>query len=330
MSSDEQLADAEVTLRREVEGLGVDELLALCYAFAHKRERLRLYLDVLRKRGGVRAQFACCLICFDLARQGDDAAQREFLYLVDTIGTLAEDKELVDQLVGGDQYLSFIWELLQSQLADADQRLGAEQTSLAPDTGEVASLDLLSDEDLGGFDIPVDEPGLMLELNEAVERFLGGIPGVPAYDPESGFRLKHRSDTERVEEFLRELDSLRGVLPAARGFYSLTTLFYATHLRSKSFFGAVNERKQELLRDGLREFSQSGDKMSIVVGVLGPMHADPVAWTKIAEVLLDYAHWLAGPGQGESLEAYDGVGRMVARDAHRGSRRSSRRRGARA
>ena len=44
------------------------------------------------------------------------------------------------------------------------------------------------------------------------------------------------------------LDSLRGVLPMARGFRALTMLFYATHLRSKGFFGAVNQRKQELIR----------------------------------------------------------------------------------
>src|SRR5262245_12260970 len=96
---------AEEQLRREVAGLPVGDILALCYAFQKKPERLRLYLDVLRGKGGERAQFASCLICFDLARQGDHIMQREFTILGDTMRGLAQNHELVLALVGDDQYL---------------------------------------------------------------------------------------------------------------------------------------------------------------------------------------------------------------------------------
>jgi len=127
---------AEEQLRREASGLAVDDILALCYAL-HQRpqpSRLRLYLDVLRRRGGDRAQFACALICFDLARQGDAAAERDFGFLADTMRALAQNGDLVGQLVGGDAYLGYVWDLCRAQLDALDPRFAEPEV----DAGEAA------------------------------------------------------------------------------------------------------------------------------------------------------------------------------------------------
>ncbi len=282
--------DSETRLREEVATLAVDDILALCYTLQHRPARLRLYLDVLRTRGGERAQFAAALICFDLARQGDSVAQREFILLAASVRVLAAKQELIAALVGGDAYLSFLWELCAAQLSDLEHE---PASSFAPDlTQPVVSLDLLSDADLGDFELVVDERELEDHLAEAVERFLGGELGMPVYDPQAGFRMSGRRDVDRIESFLQELDSLRDHVPRARGFRALTLLFYATHMRAKTLFGGVNERRRALLRAGLREFLVSGAEVAEIAGVLGPLHADADVWPRVVETLLSYLSWV--------------------------------------
>ncbi len=316
--------DPEEQLRREVSVLPVEDILALCYTFQHRRERLRLYLDVLRRSGGERAQFASCLICFDLARQGDDIFQQEFVFLADSMRALAQKKDLVQNLVGGDPYLSFLWDLCQAQLSDLDPRFAPAE--LTPEEVEVANVELLSDEDFADlldFEIPLEDSTLRIHLDQAVEEFLGGEMGMPIYDPDAGFRLGTSEDVERIERFLQQLDSLRNVVPLSRGFRALALLFYATHMRSKSLFGAPNPRKQALLRAGIAEFVVSGPQVWEVIGILNPLHAEDDVWTKIAEILLDYMRWLAlYPDRAqEGVAAYDAVGRLLGRQPILGDRR---------
>ena len=325
--------DAGAQLRKEVGGLPVDEILALCYSLHRSPERLRMYADVLRSRGGQRAQFASCLICFDLARQGDESFQREFAYLAGTLEDLAQNNNLVETMVGDDPYLTFIWELMAAQLQEMDERFGADHASNDPladaaqDLEDVGAIELLDDTDFDDFDIPVDHAQLQHQFFEAVERFLGTRPGIAAYDPRSGFRMRTRRDVERVEEFLLELDSLRELVPLARGYRALVLLFYGTHLRSKGLFGAINERKQIVIREGLREFMMSGQEVWHAMGVLGPLHAGPSVWAKIGEILVDYTRWMARQRGPADPERYDAVERQIERDRQR--RRFKRRRGGR-
>lgn len=317
----DERTEAEALLRDEVSALGVAEILALCYAFQHKLERLFLYLDVLRRRGGERAQFAACLICFDLARQGDEGFQKEFAFLADTMIELGCRADLVDALIGADPYLSFLWELCQAHLAEMDPRFEAAQMDAG--VTEVATVDLLSDEDfdeLPDFAVSAEDVTLWQRFDQSVEDFLGGEVGVPVYDPDAGFRVSNSRDVERVERFLRELDSLRDLIPASRGFRALVLLFYGTHMRSKKLFGAVNQRKQELLREGVREFVESGPNIWDVVGVLSPLHSEPGVWDKISDILADFAAWVASSGRCEP-EQYDAVERLIQRQPSLGNRR---------
>lgn len=284
--------DAEKNLREEVASLAVDDILALCYTLQHRPARLRLYLDVLRTRGGERAQFASALICYDLARQGDLLAQREFVLLAASVRALGNREDLIKALVGGDAYLSFLWELCAAQLEDLDSEPTSLQLGQAV-TGPMAELDLLSDDDITDFELTVDNQELELHLAESVERFLGSELGMPVYDPEAGYRMSGRRDVDRIEKFLQDLDSLREHVQNARGFRALTLIFYATQMRAKTLFGGVNERRRALLRAGLREFLASGLEVAQIAGVLSPLHADEQVWPRIVDVLVKYVRWTA-------------------------------------
>lgn len=326
-------ASSEQILRTEVAGLDVDDILALCYAFQHRTERLALYLDVLRRRVGERAQFASTLVCFDLARHGNSSFQREFVYLSDTMRQLAGDGELAAALIAGDPYLSFVWELCQASLDELDPRFWHDAGhSMEWDARQLATLELLDEADFEdiAFQFEVDEVELWERFDEAVEQFLGSVMGVPVYNPTAGFRLRDRVDVERVEAFLQELDSLREVVPLARGYRALALLFYGAHMRSRSLFAAANQRKQSLLREGLREFLRSGPMVWQVASVCGALHADPEVWPRIAELLGDFSAWLmqqqpAHAAQHSPVDAYDPIARLSALMRAQGFRRQSRR-----
>jgi hypothetical protein len=317
--------EAEQQLLNEVSGLAVEEILALCYALKAVPARLRLYSNALRRRGGERAQFASCLICFDLARQNDEVAQLEFGFLADTMRGLATNTELVQSLVGGDDYLTFVWELCQGHLNEIDPRFDPTASTKAVEAEEVIEFELLSDDDFADedFGIAIDNAQMWRRFDEAVEAFLGGTIGVPIYDPSAGFRLHSGRDVTRLERFLQELDSLREFIPLSRGFRALTLLFYGTHMRSKSIFGAVNPRKQSVLRDGIDEFAKSGPAVWEIVGVLSPLHAPPDVLERVSELMADYIAWLfEDPRRAEEgVQGYDPVGRLQQRMQARGPNR---------
>lgn len=291
--------DSEQQLRLEIAGLADDEILALCYALKGRLPRLKLYLDILRKRGGERAQFAACLICFDLARQGDALMQQEFTFLSTSMQALAQKPALVTSLIGDDPYLSFIWELCQGALEAMAQpghssSAGVEALPQLSDLqADVPRIDLLQDSDFDNFELGADARSLWRQYDEAVETFLGGVPGVPIYDINAGFRWEAPHAQDRAQKFAESLSSLRDLVPPARGFRALVLLYMGTHLRSRSLFGTRNNRRQELLREGLTEFAASAEAVASIAGVLGPMHADDDIWSKIADAVLHSAQWLA-------------------------------------
>jgi hypothetical protein len=325
------LSQAEQELTLQLSRLEVEEILALCYAFTSKNHRMLLYMNALRQKGGERSQFAACLICFDLARQGNESLQKEFTYLAGTVRDVSTNNEVVQQLLGTDPYLEFVWGMLKVQLDNMDQRFENEHSVASPhliSTADISNIDLISDADFNdeveGFDISGDPQRVFETYQEALDRFLGKDPFMPAFHPSAGFRLNNRKDAERLEQFLLELDSLRDISPPARAMRSLVLLFYGTHIRSKNFFGTINERKQFLLREGLREFRQSGKEIWEASSTIQPMHAKTIAWEKILEVLTDYVYWCSKENHRiEAIEKYDAVGRQITRDKRHGHHRRS-------
>ncbi len=316
----------EQALRDAMVSLADDEILALCYAFKSNHARLRLYADMLRRRGGGRAQFASCLICYDLARQGDLGFQREFELLAPTMRSLAAQPTFVDTLLGTDAYLMFIWDLCRAALEALEeggataQEVHAQAQALDTASRPLAELVLLEDKDLDDdFGLATDDVTLRRRFDDAVHEFLGGVANAPMYERGAGFRLDSGRDVQRIETFLARLGSLRDVIPQARGYRALVLLFYGTQLRSRTLFGGVNQRKQQLLRDGLSEFMHAGMYMWRIVGVLGPLHCAPGVWDKIVEVLVDFVVFsrhdpdAAMRSLDDSIRSYQPVGRLKTR-----------------
>ena len=301
----------EDSLRASIVGLADDDILALCYGLGQDARRLRLYLDVLRGRGGEQAQFAACLICFDLGSRGDAQAQRDFQLVAQALQDVAGRASWLTEQLATAPYLAAVWQRCEAALVDLDPLAPAP----APDPKPAAQLPLLSDADFVDFRIDADDRSLWRRFDEAVEAFLGGIVGVPVYDQSAGFRLAGRRDTERVEAFLSQLHSLANNIGPARGFRALTLLFLGAHLRPRGLFGAVNARKQQLLSAGLAEFFREAPRVWQVVGVFSSNHADPEVWPKVAAVVLAHLRWLAAdPSHPElAIAAYDPVSEATAR-----------------
>ena len=306
-------------LREAVAALDDEDILALCYGLGPSRERLALYQDVLRGRGGERAQFASSLICFDLARLGDAASEAQFLVLAASLRQVAHDPPWLASLVAEAPYLREIWAAVAAALADEDplalpptSASIAAEADVAPPIREVA---LLGDADFAGLSLEADDKTLWRRFDEAVETFLGAVIGVPVYDHNAGFRLSSRRDSERVEALLLQLKSLTHRVVPARGFRALALLFLGSRLRSRGLFGGVNARKQQLLREGLGEFLAPTTEVWRVVGVLGSMHAEPGVWPEVAQAVEAYLCWL-GAGLDHSvlgLRGYDPITQTTAR-----------------
>lgn len=157
-----------------LEALDTPEVLALCQRFSRQTERLALYLEVLRRRTGSRAQLAAALVCFDLARQGAPAAQRELTALLPTLRELARDVRLVGTLLGEDPYLVRLWDDVVETLVQADPREGLAELEAeleaaaraASGTGGLPELELLSAEELAGTGELLDLDALALPAPE--------------------------------------------------------------------------------------------------------------------------------------------------------------------
>jgi hypothetical protein len=281
----------------ELRALETPELLALCLRGQNRTDRLRLYLTILRGRAGARAQLASCLVCFDLARQGDELAQKEFLALAPTIELLAKDVNLLHDLLAGDSYLERTWDACEATLQGGDQR--ELDVPLGLDTELVGELELLSDAELDGIDLGLE---IVPEGADEAERIaqarydfglvlakqLGQDSAKGIFGGE-GFETDSSAELDRLEGFLREAMSYADLVSTARGMASLGHLFLATHLRMKTLFGKRNARRAAALRTGLLRLPadiESVEQAAAIFELEGGRAM--VAFEKVVELLLDY------------------------------------------
>ncbi len=291
-------------LLEELAGLDVADLLALCLRVgaAGGEDRRWLYLSVLRSRHGQRAQFAACLVCFDLARAGSAVAQREFTALAPTVRALAGNRALVDGLLEGDPYLVEAWAACASALAAGDPR--EAWASLEDDVELVGELDLLSEDELASIDLDLEE----LEILEddaatqderdraAADAFAASLAAHLGHDVARGFFDRGRgfatstaAEVDRLERFLREAAALGPRVPVAAGFASLGYLFLAVHLRRKTLFGSSNPRRIAALRAGLAGLPDRPEGLACAAAIL-EFEGEAVRerFEKVLELILDY------------------------------------------
>jgi hypothetical protein len=243
---------------------------------------------------GARAQLASCLVCFDLARQGDEMAQREFAALAPTMAELALDPTLAWDLLANDPYLESTWGACKDALAAADSR--HDSAALAADVEMVGELDLLSEEELDLGDILEAHLGEQAESEERARQEYGALLAQAlGQDPENGsysgtgFATSSGRDLDRLEAFLRDAASHAPHVPPAAGMASLGQLFLATHLRARTFFGKVNPRRRAALREGLRALPADAMPAAMAAAAfeLAGGHTR-LGFEKVLELLLDF------------------------------------------
>ncbi len=282
--------------------LETNELLQLCLKVRGSPARLRLYLGLLRSRGGVRAQLAACLVCFDLAKQGDIMAQREFTALAPTMSQLAQDVGLVAELLGGDPYLEETWSACRLALEGSDPREQLHALDEDADAVPVGELDLLSDEDLDAdfgvefsFGPPtqavqdeVEREAAQAEYAALLAKHLGQEPEHGLFS-EGGFATASGRDLDRLEGFLERSAAWASRVPTARGLSSLGNLFLATHLRMRTLFGKRNPRRQKALRTGLANLPSDIEAVLCAATIFEfEGEAARLGFEKVLELLLDY------------------------------------------
>lgn len=297
--------EAVAALRATAAALDVEEILDLCFSFNHDPLRLAIYLDVLRGKGGVKAQAAACLVCFDLARQGDSLAETEFLSLVPVMQDYtgqspdASGQRPIDRLVGDNEYLDGLLHDLEDRLAALDPRLGVGTVDeLVVGEAEILDLDLLDESDFEGFDlqldIDVDNEAAMDEAwRKALDRFIGPMALAVAGPGDAfGFTAESRTAMARIESLKDEALSLADHARGARALLPLAELFLAAHTRAKNLFGRRNRGRDQLLLAGLAHFTELAVPPADMITWMTPPTATPHAWDKVAEVLLDYVAFL--------------------------------------
>jgi len=286
--------DPSQELRAALADLAVEDVLALCYRFRTDLGRLRLYLDVLRQRPGQRAALAAALICFDLAQQGHTTAQTEFEALAVTLRQFDRAEQAASELIAGSPYLVEMWPRCKYALREIDPRLAGDE-ALAR-AAEAIEVDLFDEAELDDFDSliveEIDPFALAARYQRTVDEFFATyVEPLPPLGSR-GLFARTRGDLDRLEAFVRELDSVRDYVPAACAMLALVKLFIGSHLRAKTFWGKPNLRKQELLASGLRHFATCDEHVFVTAAYFTGRDADTHAWAKVAQVVLDFIRWV--------------------------------------
>lgn len=291
--------EAMQALHTDATALDVEDILALCFAFSRDSRRLTIYLDVLRRKPGPKAQGAACLICFDLARRGDERFEAEFLALVPVVVGWMQpgSKGLVEMLLGNNAYLHELWADLQVRVARMDPRTIQEPPPEDIDAVEFSLLDEgdLADIGLDDADIlVVDDSAMRAQWQSAMDRFCATPDDHnPVSAPTDGFYAEDRDDLARLERFRNDALSLRTDVSDAAHMLTIIDLFLATHTRARNLFGRRNKARDGHVRDGLKEFASLVEPPSQAIAWLMQPTSVEYAWEKVAELLLDFLAFAA-------------------------------------
>lgn len=301
-------ADAVAALKEAASALDVEELLALCYAFQKDALRLTVYLDVLRKKGGRKAQAAACLICFDLAQRGERSFEAEFLALVPVMrGFYEEDRtgRALDELIGDSPYLRALSRDLEQLLRAMDPRWDHGSADQVVDLDhDVLEIELLDEDDLIEVDLgALDEIASQREeqqarWQEALSRFFDVDTGIRSMFQRDGtalsvfgFFAESKGEVARVEALRDNARSYADAVPEAAGLLPLVELFLASHTRARNLFGRRSRARDATVIAALEHFTALEHPPEHGAW-LEPPTSTHASWEKVAEILLDYIAWL--------------------------------------
>ncbi len=321
--------EAIALLRDQARQLDVEDLVDLCYARTSDSLRTAVYLESLRGRPGEQAQVAACLLCFDLARRGDERREAELQFLLPTLDHLfssalsaGKPPLAVLALLEKSEAIAELWAALADHAARQDPRLKDILPNL--DTGEVIEIDLFGSDELAEIEVGFDDFDIDIAVDEAaVAAFDDGfnrlLPAMPAmlFSSESG------SDLDRLERLRDHCESFASRVPIAAELRAMTSLYLATHTRAAGLFGRRNKRRDRALLDGLTAFLALPEPPSSSAAWFARSDlpgAEPYAWEKMAELLLDVAAMVgeeedaARPGLPAALGAQAGSATKTSAD----------------
>lgn len=287
------VADAQAAYLQDIGQLPDDDLLALAYTFSHNQSRLRVYLELFRGRTGLRAQFAACLICFDLAQRGDAVMGGQFAYLRGTLLQLSLADNMVAHLVGNHSYLCELWAQCATVLRQEDTPVSHDAPGVAESFGFLraqdaplaGALDLLTDDDIDPSALEVDHEAMWKDYVRGCEDFFGSGINQAIYDSSMGFHLRGHHGQARAQSFDQVLERCQEFVAPAKGMRPLLLLTWGLSLKPRGLLGQPNKRRQHLLKVGIETFMMAGQTVHDVALVLSPLYAEPDAWRQISQLL---------------------------------------------
>ncbi len=306
--------EARARLREEAAALDVEDIVDLCCSSKHDSVRVSIYLEALRQQTGGGsseiAQLGALLLCFDLARNGDETRDVEvqlLLPIVDAL-TVFDPRGIVAALTGNSEAVQSLWHALQNEAEDRDRRsVPVPDFALASSgwAGAVGDddlgieIDLFDDDDIVELESLMDDVVVIdAEASDAYDRAFDALwlVGSRLFSAESS------ADLDRLERFQESARSFSSSVPMAAEAQALAALFVATHTRSHGLFGRRNKQRDALLREALVSFSNLPEPPAATAAWFIPggdvPGAVPHAWEKMAEALLDFAGYLGGQVEG--------------------------------
>lgn len=290
-------AEAIAALRESAAALDVEDLVDLCYATEPDELRVNIYLEALRGRAGEKAQVAACLLCFDLARRGDERKAQELQLLLPTLDALTARDDVgeapaVRALTGQGEVIEGLWRDLVSHARQRDRRADADAIEIdIDDVGGFVEVDLFDADEFAELAVGLAEIELTLDLDDEVFlAFDEGLNKLIPPLPSNLFSAETADDLERLERIREHCQSFAGKLPIAAELLALTQLFVATHTRSHGLFLRRNKKRDRALADGLAALlalpAPPAEGIGWFIGGDLP-GSDADAWPRMAEVLLE-------------------------------------------
>ncbi|MBM4281220.1 MAG: hypothetical protein FJ137_10850, partial [Deltaproteobacteria bacterium] len=297
--------EAIALLRDQARQLDVEDLVDLCYARASESLRTSVYLEALRGRPGEQAQVAACLLCFDLARRGDERREAEVQFLLPTLEHLfASSTEglpprSVQGLIDKSVVVADLWQALADHASRRDPRMHDAMPELEVEA--MVELDLFDADEIAELEVGLDDFDVDLIVDDAaLAAFDGGLNRLIPPPPAALFSSDNGRDIDRLERLRDHCASYAAPVPAAAGLHAMTQLFLATHTRAVGLFGRRNKRRDRALVEGLTAFLSLPSPPAEAAAWFAASDvpgAEPQAWTKLAELLLDVAAQVGAEGE---------------------------------
>lgn len=294
--------EAVKALREAAAALDVEDLVDLCYASDPDPLRVNIYLEGLRGRAGEKAQIAACLLCFDLARRGDERRLQELQLLLPALDALIEQDAMgeaptVRILTERSPAVATLWEEMARHAIQRDRRADVDAVITdADEVGGFVEIELFDEDEFDELSRDLQELEISLDLDDEVhEAFDDALNRLMPRLPLPMFASDSSADFERLEKVRELCLSFAGRHAYAAGLLAMTDLYVASHTRTHGLFLRRNKKRDRALEDGVAAFlrlTSPPEQPAAWFEGSDIAGAEPLAWEKMAEVLLELVRFV--------------------------------------